>query len=127
MTDMCRSRNFRLRGGGGGGGGQNLTEKGFVNFLSTVGSTSSTCLQWNQLSISKIIELFGSKGAPTFSNSVFPIELVIFKVTLGHLLPPPPPHSTSSLGTCLTDPSQNDRVSCFNHELFLVCIALIFL
>ena len=34
MTDMRGSSNFRLRGGGGGGGhGQNLTEKGFVNFL----------------------------------------------------------------------------------------------
>ena len=38
MTDMRGSSNFRLRGGGGGGGGgggagQNMTEKGFVNFL----------------------------------------------------------------------------------------------
>ena len=57
-------------------------------------------------------------------NCLFPIELVIFKVSLGHLLPPPP---TSSLGPCMTDPSQNDRVSCLNHELSLVCIALIFL
>ena len=31
MTDMHGSSNFRLSGGGGGG--QNLTEKGFVNFL----------------------------------------------------------------------------------------------
>ena len=27
----------------------------------------------------------------------------------------------------MIDPSQNDRVSCLNHELSLVCIALIFL
>ena len=42
MTDMRGSSNFRLSvcvcvcgggGGGGGGAGQNLTEKGFVNFL----------------------------------------------------------------------------------------------
>ena len=36
MTDMRGSSNFCLNGGGGGGGGgagQNLTEKGFVNFL----------------------------------------------------------------------------------------------
>ena len=36
MTDMRGSSNFRPRVGGGGGGegaGQNLTEKGFVNFL----------------------------------------------------------------------------------------------
>ena len=32
MTDMRGSSNFRLSGGGGGAG-QNLTEKGFVNFL----------------------------------------------------------------------------------------------
>ena len=31
MTDMRGSSNFRLSGGGGAG--QNLTEKGFVNFL----------------------------------------------------------------------------------------------
>ena len=52
-------------------------------------------------------------------NCLFPIELVIFKVSPGHLLPP-----TSSPGPCMTDP---DRVSCLNHELSLVCIALIFL
>ena len=75
------------------------------------------------------------KGVQHFSgvavelNCLFPIELVIFKESLGHLLhPPPPPHThTSSLGPCMTDPSQNDRVSCLNHELSLVCIALIFL
>ena len=34
MTDMRGSSNFSLSGGGdGGGAGQNLTEKGFVNFL----------------------------------------------------------------------------------------------
>ena len=33
MTDMRGSSNFRLSGGGGGGAGQNLTGKGFVNFL----------------------------------------------------------------------------------------------
>ena len=42
-------------------------------------------------------------------NCLFPIELVIFKV---HLLPP-----TSSLGPCMIDSSQNDRVSCLDHEL----------
>ena len=66
MTDMGGSSNFRLRGWGAG---QNLTEKSFVNFLvfnlSTVGSTSSTCMQWDQLSISKKTVLFGSKGGPT--------------------------------------------------------------
>ena len=55
-------------------------------------------------------------------NCLFPIELVIFKVSPGHLLP-----LTSSLGPCMTDPLQNGRVSCLNHELSLVCIALIFL
>ena len=39
----------------------------------------------------------------------------------------PPVTPTSSPGPCMTDPSQNDRVSCLNHELNLVCIALIFL
>ena len=79
-------------------------------------------------SISSLKCNFGSKGGPTFSrggvelNCLFPIELVIFKVSPGHLLPP-----TSSLGPCMTDPSQNDRVSCLNHELSFVCIALIFL
>ena len=72
MTDMRGSSNFCLKGGGGGGGGragQNLTENSFVNFLvfnlSTVGSTSSACLQWDQLSISKKTVLLGSKGGPT--------------------------------------------------------------
>ena len=39
----------------------------------------------------------------------------------------PPVTPTSSLGPCMIDPSQNDCVSCLNHELSLVCIALIFL
>ena len=53
-----------------------MTENSFVNFLvlnlSPVGSTSSACLQWDQLSTSKIIVLFGSKGGPTGwgSNSI---------------------------------------------------------
>ena len=91
--------------------------------LSTVGSTSSTCLQRVHLSLSKKTVLFASKGGPTFSRGgwgrtqlLSPIELVIFKVSPGHLHPPPHTH-TSSLGPCITDPSQNYRVSCLNHEL----------
>ena len=51
MTDKCGSTNFRFRGVGGGAR-QNVTENGFVSFLvlnlPTVGSMSSTYLQWDQ-------------------------------------------------------------------------------
>ena len=120
MTDMRGSSNFRLRGGGGAG--QNLTEKGFVNFLVlkliyswfivldlfTVGSTVNLlyCL------VQKGVQHFPGVGVEL--NCLIPIKLVIFKVSPGHLTPLPP---TSSLGLCMTDPSQNDRVSCLNHEL----------
>ena len=129
MTDMRGSSNFRLRGGGGAG--QNLTEKGFASNLSTVDSTSSTCLQWDQLSISKKTVLFGSKGGPTFSRGgglnslLIPFRTCDFQGESGPPVTPPPP--TSSLGPCMCDPSQNDRALCLNHKLRLVCIALIFL
>ena len=59
-------------------------------------------------------------GGPTFSRGG--VELNCFQGESG-----PPVTPTSSPGPCMTDPSQNDRVSCLNHELNLVCIALIFL
>ena len=112
MAHMRGSSNFRLRGGGGGVG-QNLTENALSTFwssnLSTVGSTSSTCLQCDQLSI---YCTFWFKRVGVELNCLIPIELVIFKVSPGHLSPP-----ASSLGLCMTDPSQNDCVSCLNHEL----------
>ena len=122
MTDMRGSSNFRLRGGGGGGAGQNLTEKCFVNLLVlkliysgfnvldlfTVGSTVNLLY----FLVQKGVQHFPGLGVEL--NCLIPIELVIFKVSSGHLPPPPP---TSSLGLCMTDPSQNDRVSCLNHEL----------
>ena len=95
MTDMRRSSNFRLRGGGGGGG-QNLTEK---RALSTCWSSnlSITCLQWDQLSISKTTVLFGSKGGPTFSRGGGRTQLLIpyrtcdFQGEFGPPVPPPQP------------------------------------
>ena len=71
---------------------------------------------------------FGSKGGPTFSRGGGRTQLLIPYRTcdfLGESRPPVTP--TSSPGPCMTDPSQNDRVSCLNHELSLVYIALIFL
>ena len=71
---------------------------------------------------------FGSKGGPTFSRGGGRTQLLIPYRTCdfqGESGPPVTP--TSSMGPCMTDPSQNDRVSCLNHELSLVCIALIFL
>ena len=70
----------------------------------------------------------GSKGGPTFSRGGGRTQLLIPYRTCdfqGESGPPVTP--TSSLGPCMTDPSQNDGVSCLNHELSLVCIALIFL
>ena len=60
-------------------------------------------------------------GVEVGLNCLFPIE----RDFQGESGPPVTP--TSSPGPCMTDPSQNDRVSCLNHELSLVCIALIFL
>ena len=104
---MRGSSNFHLRGGGGGGGGgggagQNLTgKKAFSTFwssnLSTVASTSSTCLQLVQLSISKKTVLFGSKGGPTFSRGEGRTQLLIpyrtcdFQGEFGSHVPPPQP------------------------------------
>ena len=119
MSDMRGSSNFRLRGGEGGGG-QNLTEKGFVNFLVlkliysgfnvlnlfTVGSTVTLLY----FLVQKGVQHFPGVGVEL--NCLIPVELVIFKLSPGHLSPP-----TSSLGLCTTDPSQNDRVTCLNHEL----------
>ena len=112
-------------GGGGGGAGQYLTEKYFVNFLVlkliysgfnvldlfTVGSTVNLMYFLVQKGVQHL------PGVGVKLNCLIPIELVIFKVSSGHLPPPPPPPKTSSLGLCMTDPSQNDRVSCLNHEL----------
>ena len=121
MTDMRGSSNFRLRGrGGGGGAGQNLTVKCFVNFfvlkliyswfnvldLFTVGSTVNLLY----FLVQKGVQLFPGVGVEL--NCLIPIELVIFKVSPGHLTPP-----ASSLGLCMTDSSQNDRVSWLYHEL----------
>ena len=67
-------------------------------------------------------------GGPTFSRGGGRTQLLIPYRTCdfqGESGPPVTP--TSSRGPCMTDPSQNDRVSSFNHELSLVCIALIFL
>ena len=71
--------------------------------------------------------IFGSKGGPTFSRGGGRTQLLIPYRTCdfqGESGPPVTP--TSSLGLCMTDPLQNDLVSCLNHELSLVCIALIF-
>ena len=82
MTDMRRSNNFCLRGGGGGGGRtesdiKRLLSTFWSSNLSTVGSTSSTCLQWDHLSISNKTVLFGSKGGPTFSRAMGGTQLLI--------------------------------------------------
>ena len=72
--------------------------------------------------------IFGSKGGPTFSRGggrthlLIPYRTCDFQGESG-----PPVTPTSSLGPSMTDPLQNYRVSCLNHELSLVCIALIFL
>ena len=73
--------------------------------------------------------IFGSKGGPTFSRGGGRTQLLIPYRTCDLQGEPGPPvtRPTSSLGPCMSDPSQNDRVSCLNHELSLVCIALIFL
>ena len=104
MTDMRGSSDFCLReGGGGGGAGQNLAEKGFVNFfvlklifsgfnvlnLFTEDSTvtfKDNCTFWFQRG-SNIFQGWGSN----IVACIFPIELVIFKVSPCHLPPPPPP------------------------------------
>ena len=104
MTDMRGSSNFRLRGGwgGGGGAGQNLTEKGFVNFLVlkliysgfnvlylfTVGSTVNSKRKLYFL-VPKGVQHFPRVGVEL--NCLFSIKLAIFKVSPDHLLPPPPP------------------------------------
>ena len=102
MTDMRGSSYFRLRGGvggGGGGAGQNLTEKGFVNFLVlkliysgfnvfnlfTVGST----VNFLYFLVQKGVQHF--PGVLVELNCLIPVELEIFKVSPGHLSPPQPP------------------------------------
>ena len=68
--------------------------------------------------------IFGSKGGPTFSRGGGRTQLLIPYRTCelqGESGPPvtptPTTTTTSSLGPCMTDPSQNDRFSCLNHEL----------
>ena len=96
ITDMCGSSNFRLRWGGGAG--QVLTEKCFVNFLVlkliysgfsvldlfTVGSTVNLLYFLVQKGVQHL------PGVEVELNCLIPIELVIFKVSSGHLPPPPP-------------------------------------
>ena len=111
--------------GGGGGGGGGRTESDRKGLCQLFGP--QTYLQWVQRPLvrgfnchfqRKLYFLF-QKGFQHFPgvgvelNCLFPKELVIFKVSPGHMPPPP-----SSLGLCMTDSSQNDRVSCLNHELF---------
>ena len=121
MTDMRGSSNFRLRGGGGGGGGR--TESDRKNALSTFWSSNiysglNVLDLFTVRSTVNLLYFLVQKGVQHFPgvgvelNCLIPIELVIFKVSLGHLSTP-----TSSLGLCMADPSQNDRVSCLNHEL----------
>ena len=138
MTDMLGSSDFRLRVGGGAG--QNLTEIGFVNFLVlkliysgfnvlnlfTKGSPATfkeNCTFWFRRG-SNIFQGWGRNQL-----HYIPYRACDFQGQSGPPAPPPPPPPlpTSSLGPCMTDPSQNDQVSCLNHELCLVCIALIFL
>ena len=113
MCDMRGSSNFRLRGGGGAG--QNLIEKGFVNFLVLKLIYSGFNVLNFNCQFQRKLYLLVPNGVQHFLgmgvklNCLFPIELVIFKVSPGNLF------STSSLGPCMTDPSQNDRVSCLNH------------
>ena len=131
VTDMRGSSDFCL----GGGGGRTESDRNRLRLL----FGTQTYLQWVQSPqlvyrgfnrhFQRKLYFLVPKGSKILqgwgSNSIafiFPIELVIFKVIPGHLPPPP----TSSLGPCMTDPSQNDRVSCLNNELCLVCIALIF-
>ena len=61
---MRGSSYFRLRVGGG------RTE-------STVDSTSSIYLQWDQLSVLKKTVLFGAKGGPTFFRGGCRTQLLI--------------------------------------------------
>ena len=79
MTDKCGSTNFRLGGGGGGGGArQNVTENGLVSFLvlnlPTVGSMSSTYLQWDQCQFQRELYFLDPKAVQHFpeveSNSI---------------------------------------------------------
>ena len=79
--------------------GRNLTEKGFVNFLVlkliyswfnvldlfTVGSTVNLLYYLVQ----KGVKHFPGVGVEL--NCLIPIELVILKVSPGHLTPPQPP------------------------------------
>ena len=78
---MHGSSNFHLKGDGVGGRTESDSKKALTTVwssnLSTVGSTSSTCLQWDQLSISKKIVLFDSKGVPTFSRGWDRTQLLI--------------------------------------------------
>ena len=99
MTDMRGSSNFRLRLGRGGGAGQNLTGK---NTLSTI--WSHTYLQWVHrpqhvnsginCQYQRKLYFLVPKGVQHFPgvgvelNCLFPIELVIFKVSSDHLSPP---------------------------------------
>ena len=133
VTDMRGSNDFCLRGWGEEG----RTGSDRKRLCQLFGP--QTYLQWVQrpqlvyrgfnYHFQRKLYFLVPKGSNIFqgwgSNSInclFPIELVIFKVSPGHLSPPP-----LLSGPCMTDPSQNDRNSYLNHELCLVCIALIFL
>ena len=103
MTDMRGSSYFRLTGGGGRGAGQNLT--GICQLFGP-----QTYLQWVHrpqhvnsgvnCQYQRKLYFLVPKGVQHFPgvgvelNCLFPIELVIFKLSSGHL--PPLPHNLLS-------------------------------
>ena len=118
----------------GGLAGENLTKKCFVNFLVLKLIYSG----FNVLNLFTEGSTFTFKENCTFrfhfpggggTQLLIPYRTFDFQGESGPPAlptpPPPPLTTTSSLGPCITDPSQNDRVSCLNHELCLVCFALI--
>ena len=81
----------------GWGAGQNLTEKCFVNFLvlKLIYSGFNVLDLFTVRSTVNLLYFLVQKGVQHFPgvgvelNCLIPIELVIFKVSPGHLSPPP--------------------------------------
>ena len=97
MTDMRGSSNFRLSGGGGGGGQEKRLCQLFgpQTYLQWVHrpqhvNSGINCQYQRKLYflVPKGVQHFPGVGVEL--NCLFPIELVIFKVSSGHLPPPPP-------------------------------------
>ena len=96
MTDMRGSSNFHLRGGGGGGQDIICQLFGPQTYLQWVHRSQhvNSGINWQYqrklyFLVPKGVQYFPGLGVEL--NCLLSIELVIFKVSSGHLSPPPPP------------------------------------